>query len=235
MYDTTGLQVPGSVLENVQERRIPFPHFVARDVFDPALADAAYEWLSTQAPWHRHTHTFFDQFELSLVRTELPPLLYDGLVAPPVLRGLRHRMEALFGVSLADAFSVSAHRMESGQGVGVHTDRPRPGRETHRMVVHLGRGFDDSQGGHLIFFNSRDRRDVACAFRSVHNTAVGLELSERSYHAVAEVMAGTRYTLVYAFWPAGYTEGVKRPAAVIEGDRLVIVPRKPRKRRARKQ
>lgn len=233
VQNSTGPSVRGSVLENVQERRTPFPHFVSMQAFDRAVADAAYAWLHAHAHWHHHVSTFFDQHERGLIDADLPRELRDALVSPAVLRLLRQRMETLFAVSMADVFDVVAHRLVPGQGIGLHTDRPSAGDETHRLVINLGREFDDSQGGHLILFHGRDPDDFACAFRSIHNTAVGLEMSERSYHAVADVIAGIRYTIVYSFWRADCTDTVKDSAARIEGERLVSMRRRPMPRRER--
>src|SRR5690606_24336967 len=128
------------------------------------------------------------------------PSIREGLMSPAMLRRLRRKMESLFVEPMADVFSIVAHRLLPGQGIGVHNDDPRGGSEAFRMVLHLGPELDDSSGGHLMFFRSRDPDDVACAFRPIHNTAVGFALSERSYHAVADVMAGIRYSIVYSFW-----------------------------------
>lgn len=125
-------------------------------------------------------------------------------------------MEALFSIELADVFSVTAHRLVPGQGIGLHTDRPLLGYESHRMVVHFGPEFRDQNGGHLLFFNSENSDDLAQAFRTVHNSAVGFELSPSSYHAVAELSGGVRYTLVYSFWRADSLEVVEHPAHRIE-------------------
>lgn len=189
-------------LVNARRRDRPFPHFVAQRSFRPDVADAAHAWLDAHAPWRRHVTDFFDQFECSMLHMQLPPLLQDGLVSPTTLRSLRRQVEALFSVSLADVYTVTAHRLVAGQGIGVHTDRPLPGYEGYRMVVHLGPACEDSSGGHLMFFHDDDIDALACGFRGVHNSAVGFELSERSFHAVGELSSGVRYTLVYSFWRA---------------------------------
>ena len=234
MHDIAGLHdLSGPMQKIVQERRAPFPHFVTSRPFDQAVADAAHAWLDASAPWRCHVSGFFEQFECSLAHVELPRLLQGSLLSPAVLRRLRRQMEALFGVSLADVFSVMAHRLVPGQGIGVHTDAPFDGSESHRLVAHLGPAFSDSTGGHLIFFNSKDPGDIACAFRSVHNTAVGFELSERSHHAVSDVVAGVRYTIVYSFWPAACADRARAPAVRIEGDRLVPMDRASRSPAAR--
>lgn len=223
MQNIDGPHMTSPALQDARQRQTPFPHFIASQSFAQDVADAAYTWLDANAPWRRHVSYFFDQFECNMLSMRLPRLLHEGLISPATLRLLRQRMEAQFSVSLADVFAVFAHRLVPGQGIGVHNDKPTPGNETHRLVVHLGPGFDDTSGGHLMFFRGKDPGDLACAFRSVHNTAVGFELSARSHHAVAELATGVRYTLVYSFWRADCADVVASPGERIEGDRLVPV------------
>lgn len=226
MQDIIEMHAPGSMLVNAGMRLAPFPHFVCARPLAPDVADAAYTWLDEHAPWDRHTSDFYDQFGCDLISLKLPRLLHHHLVSPIVLQRMRQRLEALFSVPLADIYSVVAHRLVPGQGIGVHTDAPADGTETYRMVVHVGPGFRDASGGHLMFFRSKDRHDAASAFRSIHNTAVGFELSERSHHAVTDIVAGVRYTLVYSFWRADHAANdIEPPAARIEGSRLVPVGR----------
>jgi hypothetical protein len=203
-------------LLNATRRDTPFSHFVAMQAFTPTVADAAVAWLDGCVPWRRHLTDFYDQFECSLLNMRLPPLLHDGLVAPATLQRLRQRIEQIFGVALADVFTVTGHRLVPGQGIGVHTDRPLPGYETYRMVVHLGAGNSDANGGQLMFLHGKELADFACAFRGVHNTAVGFELSDRAFHAVAELAAGVRYTLVYSFWRGDCADGILESGVRIE-------------------
>ena len=203
-------------LADARLRTEPFPYIVGLQPFPREVADAAHAWLDGHTPWRRHVHYFFDQFEYSLIDAKLPPLLHEGLVSAATLRGLRQRMEALFSVELADVFSVTAHRLVPGQGIGVHTDRPLLGYESHRMVVHLGPEFRDENGGHLMFFDGPDELDFVQAFRTIHNSAVAFELSPHSFHAVGEVASGVRYTLVYSFWRIDGVDVVERPAQHIE-------------------
>lgn len=203
-------------LADARLRTEPFPYILGTHAFACEVADAAHAWLDGHAPWRRHVHHFFDQFEYNLIDAKLPPLLHEGLVSAATLRGLRQRMEALFSVELADVFSVTAHRLVPGQGIGVHTDRPLLGYESHRLVVHLGPEFRDENGGHLMFFHGPDARDFAQAFRTIHNSAVAFELSPRSFHAVGELGKGVRYTLVYSFWRVDGIEVVEHPAQRIE-------------------
>ena len=213
-------------LADARLRTKPFPHIVGLRPLPDEVADAAHAWLDGHTPWRRHVHYFFDQFEYNLIDAKLPPLLHEGLLSAATLRGLRQRMEALFSVELADVFSVTAHRLVPGQGIGVHTDRPLLGYESHRMVVHLGPEFRDQNGGHLMFFDGPDERDFAQAFRTIHNSAVAFELSPHSFHAVGELAGGVRYTLVYSFWRVDGVDVVERPAQYIEDFDVPKVARK---------
>lgn len=202
MQTMTEALAPDTILQRVRMRQTPFPHFIAWRPFAPAAIDAAHAWLHTSALWRRHASSFFDQFELRLVPATMHGPLHGHVASPATTDLLRQRMQDLFSVRLADTVTVVAHRLVAGQGIGVHTDKPHKGSETHRLVVHLGPDRDDAGGGHLMFFHSQDPGDIACAFRNIHNTAVGFELSTRSYHAVSDLRSGVRYTLVYSFWHA---------------------------------
>lgn len=112
--------------------------------------------------------------------------------------------EGLFGCAFRGAhLTVSAHRLTPGEGIGVHTDRPANGTETHRLVVHLNRRFEDGYGGHLLLLGGRELEDLQAIVRPMHNSAVGFGLSERSWHAVNDISGGTRYSLIFGLWQVG--------------------------------
>src|SRR5262249_13999603 len=103
----------------------------------------------------------------------------------------------------SEHYHIAAHKLIPQQGIGVHTDRPQDGSETHRLVIHLNRGFVDSYGGHLIFFDDQKGQRVRKIIRPLHNSAVAFESSARSYHAVSNVLHGIRYSLVFSLWRRG--------------------------------
>jgi hypothetical protein len=179
----------------------PFLYFIASRALAEADAATLLEWLETDAKWSRHRGPFFDQYECNLLASEPPPVL-AGVLADSARDAMRRRAEEIFGAELDRRVTVTAHKLVTGQGIGIHTDEPHADTETHRVVVHLGREFEDRLGGHLLFFSSEDPSDLHRIFRPLHNTAVGLAMSDRSFHAVNDVAEGERYTVVFSFWAA---------------------------------
>lgn len=175
----------------------PFPHFLTDHCLTSAIEAELLDWLDTDAPWTLVETDFYEQYEFDLHCVELPGTL-EYLVDPRVLQGLRLRIESAFGVTLAPAVHVVAHRLEPGQRIGIHNDM-REGGETHRLTIQLNRGLTDDDGGFFMLFNSDDARDVHQILRPLSGSAIGFEISPASNHAVSRVHGGLRYTLVYSF------------------------------------
>lgn len=102
-----------------------------------------------------------------------------------------------------------AHRMLPSHRIEIHNDAPGVGSETHRFIVSLNREWRGDHGGYLAFLDGPSWDLLSDVYRPIHNTGAGLELSERSYHAVTEVKALARYTILYSFWPAARQGGTR--------------------------
>jgi hypothetical protein len=191
-------------------RAEPFGHVRVMNPLPAELADELLAWLDRAAPWNRHVASSFDRFECNLCRCGLPASLAD-LIAPATLRAIRADMEHLFDVQLGDVYSVVAHRLVAGQGIGIHTEEPAGGRDTHRLIIQLGGLPSHDCGGQFLLLSAADMDHLHAALRPIHNTAIALELSSRSYHAVADLRAGVRYTLVYSLWRAELEEIAEQP------------------------
>jgi hypothetical protein len=188
----------------------PFCHVRVMNPLPVEMADELLAWLDRVAPWKRRVASSFDQFECNLCQCGLPASLAD-LIAPATLRAVRADMERLFDVQLGDVYSVVAHRLVGGQGIGIHNDEPAGGRETHRLIIQLGGLPSEDCGGQFLLLSAADMDHLHAAFRPIHNTAIGLELSSRSYHAVADLRAGVRYALVYSLWRAELEQIAEEP------------------------
>jgi hypothetical protein len=188
-------------IQRTESHSVPFPHFATGTVFHPALADELLSWLETKAPWFRHEGQFYDQYECNLLINP-PTGVCSKLFREDALVRLGSVLAMLFGTELSSHSTVVAHKLGQQQGIGLHTDDPHGDdeRETHRLVVHLNRGWKDSNGGHLLFFCSDNLYDLSRIIRPLHNTGVGFALSSQSYHAVSEIRSGLRYSIVYSFW-----------------------------------
>lgn len=176
----------------------PFPYFVAAQALPPDFSLGVLAWFEDGAPWQLIEAEFYEQHEFSLRHEELPEEV-RFLVNNANLDYLRNCVEQSFQVKLSEQIDVTAHKLVPGQTIRVHNDYIS-GRETHRILIQLNRGWKDENGGLLIFFNSNDPADMNRALRPEHNSCVGFEISPRSNHAVSTVHSGERFTLVYSFY-----------------------------------
>jgi hypothetical protein len=109
--------------------------------------------------------------------------------------------EARFGEALFFGVSIAAHKLIANQYIGVHNDAPSPeyGMETHRLVVQLNHGEGSLTGGNLQLFAQRTASQPSRSYVPRHNAAFGFRLTPKSYHAVARVERGERYSLIFTF------------------------------------
>jgi len=101
-----------------------------------------------------------------------------------------------FEINKLEPTDVVAHRLQIGQGIGVHNDRAKS-REAIRLMLQLND--HNVVGGELALFRDHSPDSVCRTFKPVHGTAVAFEISNISYHAVARVAGGHRYTVIYSF------------------------------------
>ncbi len=191
----------------------PFRYGLIAGCMEQRLASAMLEWLEEGAPWKLRVADFYEQHEFSFDDVVLPGALAEAF-SPRALEELRRHMEDRFGVELSTRIDVTAHRLTHGQRIKIHNDFI-PGEESHRLLIQLNRGWEDANGGLLVFFNSNDPADVHRVLRPLHNTGVVFEISESSLHAVTPIQAGDRYTLVLSFFPrAKCSQSVNKSSSV---------------------
>lgn len=178
----------------------PFPHFLGQALLGQAGSMALLEWLEQGAPWRLKIASFYEQYEFSVADAELPDRIAP-MFDPERTEVLKGCLSRTFGVNLAAHHDVTVHKLVPGQRIRIHNDFI-PGRESHRVLVQLNRGWKDSQGGTLIFFGSDDPENVRKAFRPLHDSFVAFEISRNSHHAVTPIVDGERFTLVYSFYRA---------------------------------
>lgn len=176
----------------------PFPYFVAARAFDDDVSTTLLGWLEHGAPWKLVEADFYEQYEFDFLDAELPSHL-SFLKDRAFVNYLKSRMETIFAVALDDRTDLTAHKLIVGQRVRIHNDYIQ-GRETHRLLIQINRGWHDDDGGLLLFFNSSNPADVHKVFRPTHNSAVGFAISSKSHHAVSIIHSGERFTLVYSFY-----------------------------------
>ncbi len=179
----------------------PFPHAVVADFFEPDVCQRLLEWLEENDRWRgRVADEFYNIEEMVVTADELPREL-AFLLEPSFLAKLRRQMRGFFGVEFQELTTLRLHKLANGCRIRVHTDfGTEP--DTHRLVVHLTRDWEVERGGILMFLDAAHLGELHEAHRDyvpVPGLAVGFEISERSYHAVTEVLDGERYTLCYSF------------------------------------
>lgn len=176
----------------------PFLYAVSARAFDDGVSADVLAWLESEAPWKLVETDFYEQFEFSFLDAALPTKL-AFLREQTFIDSLANLIQQLFGVSLSRKVDTTAHRLLPGQRIRIHNDFI-PDAETHRLLIQMNRGWEDGDGGFLLFFNSSDPADVHKVLRPVHNSAVAFAITPDSHHAVTTVHGGERYTLVYSFY-----------------------------------
>jgi hypothetical protein len=186
------------VMTVAEARSRPFRYVVFTSVFQPVYARKLADNLNNEVSWRLRKADYFKFFENDSPTVGQPGNI-EPFSSPDTLTLLRSRMEKIFAVSLSHNITVAAHRLQRGQYIGIHNDRPGRHGETHRLVVNLSHQLSDGDGGFLVFFNSGDAMDIHRAFRPSFNSGVAFKLSAKSYHAVSRLKARSRLTLVYSF------------------------------------
>lgn len=186
------------VLVNTEVFSMPFPYFVCNQAVSPQLSSELLIWLENKAPWSLVETDFYEQYEFSFFDIQLPSEI-SFLTSPEFLFQVKSRVENLFSVKFDARIDFTAHKLVSGQRIRIHNDYI-PNCETHRLLIQLNKGWEDENGGMLMFFNSGNSSDVHKIFRPAHNSSVGFAISPDSHHAVSTIHKGERFTLIYSFY-----------------------------------
>jgi hypothetical protein len=181
------------MLPNPTRHSRPFPYFRCEPAFTAETCVALEQLFVVQAGWQARNDAFYSCF-LRDVTAEISQNLRRDVV---------DRMRAISGLPLTDHVAVSAQRMEPGQSVGVHSDRPLLGYEIARLVVQLTPSWKPESGG-LLELYATEAGPAVESIEPRHNSAFGFELHESSLHGVSRVTR-TRSSVVFNFWHAANT------------------------------
>ena len=176
----------------------PFRYSVLPKALDAQVGDALLEWLERDAPWTLRIAEFYEQHEFTVTAEILPPELRETF-SDAALQELRARVSDIFDSRLSERVDVTVHRLTKGQRIRIHNDFI-PGRETHRLLIQLNRGWHDENGGALVLFSGYGENDVHRILRPLHNSGLLFEISSKSLHAVTPISAGERFTLGFSFF-----------------------------------
>jgi Rps23 Pro-64 3,4-dihydroxylase Tpa1-like proline 4-hydroxylase len=182
--------------------QIPFAHFSVANALDAVVAGEMLDWFEAAAPWQLVETDFYEQYEFSLYDADLPPTLV-AFREPQFLTALVQNLTATFDAELdVEHVDITAHQLLPGQRIRVHNDFI-PGRETHRLLIQLNRGWEEAKGGLLMLFAGPNVKSLRKLVKPIHRSAFGFAISAESHHAVGPVRDGHRYTLVYSFYAKG--------------------------------
>lgn len=198
----TALAASTFQFEDVVLSREPYPHFEAADCMQEETANYLIEWLENVSWQPRKLLGYEGYADISLQMCDLPARL-EALIAPEFLSELRSSVGRFLAVESEGYVKVTAHRLLAGSSLRPHTDLA-PLKFTHRLIVHLNRGWTSENGGLLCLFGSESSGEPATKQKCilpVHRSAFAFEVSRHSIHAVSPVVEGERYTLSYTFYP----------------------------------
>ena len=176
----------------------PFPYFIATAVIDQELVSSLLSWFEVEANWKLVEAEFYEQHELQWDEGQLQTSL-SFLTSQAFLDTVRAEAESLFRRPFFDRVEWAVHKLVPGQRIRIHNDLLTTG-ETHRMILHINRGWSFSQGGFLMLFNSPNPADVHRVLMPVNGSLVGFEISETSSHAVSLVFEGERFAIVFSLY-----------------------------------
>ncbi|MDM0112636.1 2OG-Fe(II) oxygenase [Variovorax sp. J22R133] len=177
----------------------PFPLVKVDGAMDARLSGTLYAWLESLDGWRISGGSFYAVGEIDLRARTIPAGL-QTLFEPRTLALLRGQLGELFGCAFDARMRIVAHRMNAGDGAGIHCDDPRGTEETHRVVLTLGQDSATSRGGLFTVFGGPCADQCVHAWPATHNQCLLFEADARSFHAITEVRQGTRYSIVLSFW-----------------------------------
>lgn len=176
----------------------PFAFTELEDFLTQKQADNALGWLEQSLQWKLRVESFYEQYEFSLLSFR-PTSSLSYLVETHFMAAIEKWIRHCFGVNTPlELVDISAHKLTVGQTIRIHNDYIGP-EETHRVVIHLNRGWSMTDGGLLMLFGSERAEDVEIVIPPRHGSAFAFEISRRSYHAVSTIRSAARYTLVYSY------------------------------------
>jgi len=176
----------------------PFKHFFLTNFFPDTLSQDLFAWLEETNSWEYTETSFYTQYEFSLLHALDFPVTLSLLTKPSTVDFIAAQFDGNMQCGSLELVGITVHKMIDGYRMGVHNDF-LGGEESHRLVVQINSGWREDNGGYLILLNSRDHSDIATLVSPLNNSAIGFEISPKSFHAVSTIYDFTRYTLVYTF------------------------------------
>lgn len=164
-----------------------------------SFAGCLLNWLKN-SDWNLTTTDFYTQYEFLLKKQNTDKNLHY-LFSKETLNTLLKFMQNLFDIEFKNNCYIVAHKLVDGHYIKIHNDylENEINIETHRLIIQLNDGWEDSFGGFLMTFNSNNELDIKDIIKPIHNSVFVFEISEHSHHAVSTIYNANRYTLIYNF------------------------------------
>jgi len=163
------------------------------------------EWLERDVSWKLHTEYFFDQYEAAIDYRD-PTFPLKDIFNDDWIWAIKKELTEIYNCQFNNFSLFGCHKFIDAQGVGIHNDDSTcPSYETHRLVIYFNESYHDSNGGNLVLFGSKDKRDIRKIIRPLSNSYFGFAVSNTSYHAVTTINNHVRYSLNLSFWDDRYS------------------------------
>ena len=175
--------------------------------------EALLMWMKQHDGWRRSLTSFYDQYEMRFSANDtlgIVPFINLNNIAKII-----EHFKVVYVTDFHPFVTITAHILEEGQGIGIHSDASEDLGETHRLLIQLNHNWDLNNGGQLIFFTEKNKQAVHHVIVPEFGSLITFECNESSYHAVSDIKSGKRYTLVISGWeknsnqPKDYAEAVK--------------------------
>lgn len=186
---------------NLIIKQKPFPYFCTiLEVDDQKQFNSLFNWFEHKARWEYSKTDFYEQYELDMKKVNVPENV-KYFISMEFENILHILMESIFKKKFHKNLSVIAHKLINGQSIGIHNDYlSDEDSETHRLLLQINDGWEENQGGILIFFDNSHENNITDAFVPINQSIQGFEISSFSHHAVSTIYSDkNRYTLVYNF------------------------------------
>lgn len=171
----------------------PFPHFSVDETFPNELCKTLETLFTLEEGWQHRDGSFYQCAILDVTQH----------IALDVQQAVLRQLRELSGLPLVDHILVTAQRMQPGQAIGIHSDRPLLGFEILRLVVQFNEHWKPEHGGVLELFASKDG-DAVAQVMPEYNKGFVFVLNENSYHGVTQAIQARR-SLVFNFWHVANT------------------------------
>lgn len=168
----------------------PVLHLHLEQPLPPDLADIVVAALDGATNWKRVSVARYD-YEVMAAISTLRGIMLDGRVAQ-LLALARDLAARELGITTETRARLCVHRYRTGMGASLHSDVGEPGV---RLLVFVASSREGCVGGDLLFAHRTSR--VVLPVPAAPNTGVLFATGPASLHAVTDMQAGERYTLVF--------------------------------------